>query len=54
MNEFNVGKPANDTGMKRVCYAVKASRSGFLAELKHPLKRRRDPGWRLGWGRHGD
>lgn len=28
------------TGMKRVCYEVKASRSDFLAELKHPLKRR--------------
>lgn len=27
------------TGMKRVCYEVKASRSAFLAELKHPLKR---------------
>jgi hypothetical protein len=26
--------------MKRVCYEVKASRSDFLAELKHPLKRR--------------
>ncbi|HUE01429.1 MAG TPA: hypothetical protein VMR62_17790 [Bryobacteraceae bacterium] len=28
------------TAMKRVCYEVKASRSDFLAELKHPLKRR--------------
>ena len=28
------------TGMKRVCYEVKASRPDFLAELKHPLKRR--------------
>src|SRR5947209_5313967 len=28
------------TGMKRVCYEVKASRADFLAELKHPLKRR--------------
>ena len=28
------------TGMKRVCYEVKTSRSDFLAELKHPLKRR--------------
>jgi hypothetical protein len=26
--------------MKRVCYEVKVSRSDFLAELKHPLKRR--------------
>jgi len=28
------------TGMKRVCYEVKTSRSDFLLELKHPLKRR--------------
>ncbi len=28
------------TGMKRVCYEVKGSRSDFLAELKQPLKRR--------------
>jgi hypothetical protein len=28
------------TGMKRVCYEVKTSRGDFLAELKHPLKRR--------------
>jgi hypothetical protein len=28
------------TAMKRVCYEAKASRSDFLAELKHPLKRR--------------
>jgi hypothetical protein len=28
------------TGMKRVCYEVKTSRADFLAELKHPLKRR--------------
>lgn len=28
------------TAMKRVCYEVKASRADFLAELKHPLKRR--------------
>jgi len=28
------------TGMKRVCYEVKASRADFLAELKQPLKRR--------------
>jgi len=28
------------TGMKRVCYEVKVSRGDFLAELKHPLKRR--------------
>ncbi|HKE24065.1 MAG TPA: hypothetical protein VKB88_16985 [Bryobacteraceae bacterium] len=28
------------TAMKRVCYEVKTSRSDFLAELKHPLKRR--------------
>ena len=27
-------------GMKRVCYEVKVSRSDFLAEIKHPLKRR--------------
>ena len=27
-------------GMKRVCYEVKVSRSDFLNELKHPLKRR--------------
>ena len=27
-------------GMKRVCYEVKASRADFLAELKHPMKRR--------------
>src|SRR5690242_7930471 len=26
--------------MKRVCYEVKISRSDFLGELKHPLKRR--------------
>lgn len=26
--------------MKRICYEVKISRSDFLAELKHPLKRR--------------
>jgi hypothetical protein len=26
--------------MKRVCYEVKISRADFLAELKHPLKRR--------------
>jgi hypothetical protein len=26
--------------MKRVCYEVKTFRSDFLAELKHPLKRR--------------
>ena len=26
--------------MKRVCYEVKTSRSDFLSELKHPLKRR--------------
>lgn len=26
--------------MKRVCYEVKTSRADFLAELKHPLKRR--------------
>ena len=28
------------TAMKRVCYEVKCSRADFLAELKHPLKRR--------------
>lgn len=28
------------TGMKRVCYEVKVSRSDFLSELKNPLKRR--------------
>ena len=28
------------TAMKRVCYEVKTSRSDFLCELKHPLKRR--------------
>jgi hypothetical protein len=28
------------TAMKRICYEVKTSRSDFLAELKHPLKRR--------------
>lgn len=28
------------TGMKRICYEVKISRSDFLTELKHPLKRR--------------
>ena len=28
------------TGMKRVCYEVKTSRSDFLSELKRPLKRR--------------
>jgi hypothetical protein len=28
------------TGMKRVCYEVKTSRGDFLAEMKHPLKRR--------------
>ena len=28
------------TGMKRVCYEVKISRGDFLAEIKHPLKRR--------------
>jgi len=28
------------TAMKRVCYEVKVSRADFLAELKHPLKRR--------------
>lgn len=28
------------TAMKRVCYEVKTARSDFLAELKHPLKRR--------------
>jgi hypothetical protein len=28
------------TGMKRVCYETKVSRADFLAELKHPLKRR--------------
>ena len=26
--------------MKRVCYEVKTSRSDFLLEIKHPLKRR--------------
>ena len=28
------------TAMKRVCYEVKTSRADFLAEVKHPLKRR--------------
>jgi hypothetical protein len=28
------------TAMKRVCYEVKLSRADFLAELRHPLKRR--------------
>jgi hypothetical protein len=28
------------TAMKRVCYEVKTSRSDFLTELNHPLKRR--------------
>lgn len=28
------------TAMKRICYEVKISRSDFLAESKHPLKRR--------------
>lgn len=28
------------TAMKRICYEVKCSRGDFLAELKHPLKRR--------------
>jgi hypothetical protein len=28
------------TAMKRVCYEVKISRGDFLAELRHPLKRR--------------
>ena len=28
------------TAMKRVCYEVKTARGDFLAELKHPLKRR--------------
>ena len=28
------------TAMKRVCYEVKISRADFLAEIKHPLKRR--------------
>jgi len=28
------------TAMKRVCYEIKTSRADFLAELKHPLKRR--------------
>jgi len=28
------------TAMKRICYEVKTSRADFLAELKHPLKRR--------------
>ena len=27
------------TGIKLVCHEVKASRSDFLAELRHPLKR---------------
>jgi hypothetical protein len=27
-------------GMKRVCYEVKTSRADYLAELKHPIKRR--------------
>jgi hypothetical protein len=27
-------------GMKRICYEVKVSRSDFLSEVKHPLKRR--------------
>jgi hypothetical protein len=33
-------KPANDTGMQHVSHEDKAARSDFLAELKHPLKRR--------------
>src|SRR5579864_1240467 len=28
------------TAMKRVCYEVKISRADFLAELRHPIKRR--------------
>lgn len=28
------------TAMKRICYEVKTARADFLAELKHPLKRR--------------
>ena len=28
------------TAVKRVCYDVQTSRSDFLTELKHPLKRR--------------
>lgn len=28
------------TGMKRICYEVKISRADYLAEIKHPLKRR--------------
>jgi len=28
------------TAMKRICYEVKTSRSDFLLELRHPLKRR--------------
>ncbi len=28
------------TAMRRVCYEVKVSRGDFLAEVKHPLKRR--------------
>jgi len=28
------------TAMKRICYEVKTSRADFLAELKHPIKRR--------------
>jgi len=28
------------TAMKRICYEIKISRADFLAELKHPLKRR--------------
>lgn len=28
------------TGMKRICYEVKASRADFLTELRNPLKRR--------------
>src|SRR5690348_1013025 len=28
------------TSMRRVCYEVKTSRSDFLCEIKHPLKRR--------------
>jgi hypothetical protein len=28
------------TGMRRICYEVKTCRADYLAELKHPLKRR--------------
>ena len=28
------------TGMRRICYEVKTSRSDFLSELRNPLKRR--------------